>query len=90
MVLPDGTIYTYADGAVVPSPNSQQLCDIAYSTAKNIETILGIQPRVAFLSFSTKGSAKHPDIEKFRMRMHCLLICIQTLLLRVNYNLMPQ
>jgi phosphate acetyltransferase len=64
MVLPDGTIYTYADGAVVPSPNSQQLCDIAYSTAKNIETILGIQPRVAFLSFSTKGSASHPDIEK--------------------------
>ena len=64
MVLPDGTIYTYADGAVVPSPDSKQLCDIAYSTAKNIETILGIQPRVAFLSFSTKGSAKHPDIEK--------------------------
>lgn len=66
MILPD-SILLYADGAVIPSPTSEQLCDIAYMTAVNAQSILDIEPRIAFLSFSTKGSAEHPDIEKVRM-----------------------
>ncbi len=66
MILPD-SILLYADGAVIPSPTSEQLCDIAYMTAVNAQLILDIEPRIAFLSFSTKGSAEHPDIEKVRM-----------------------
>ena len=66
MILPD-SILLYADGAVIPSPTSEQLTDIAYMTALNAQSILDIEPRIAFLSFSTKGSAEHPDIEKVRM-----------------------
>lgn len=66
MIFPD-SVLLYADGAVIPSPTSEQLCDIAYMTALNAESILEMKPKIAFLSFSTKGSADHPDIEKVRM-----------------------
>jgi phosphate acetyltransferase len=65
MILQD-SILLYADGAVIPAPTPRQLCDIAGMTAKNAYSILGMDPKVAFLSFSTKGSAEHPDIEKVR------------------------
>lgn len=63
IVFPDRT-YAFADGAVMPNPTSQQLADIALATAENYRALIGTPPRVAFLSFSTQGSAAHPDVEK--------------------------
>jgi phosphate acetyltransferase len=63
MVFPD-KLLCYADCAVVPDPNEVQLCDIAISSARNFHAVAGEQPRVAMLSFSTKGSAEHPKVEK--------------------------
>jgi phosphate acetyltransferase len=52
----------FADGAVVPQPTPAQLAEIAIATAANARALLHIEPRVAMLSFSTKGSAEHPMI----------------------------
>jgi phosphate acetyltransferase len=54
----------YADCAVVPEPTPQNLADIAFSTAENTRIYLQTEPRVALLSFSTRGSASHPAVEK--------------------------
>jgi phosphate acetyltransferase len=51
-----------ADCGVIPEPNVDQLADIAVSTAQLARQLLGIRPKVALLSFSTKGSATHPSI----------------------------
>ncbi len=59
----EGTL-GFADCGVVPNPNPKQLANIAISSADTFRAILGREPRVAMLSFSTKGSAKHDDVEK--------------------------
>jgi phosphate acetyltransferase len=69
MVLPDRTfgkdgILFFADCAVVPHPDVQQLADIAIATADSYASLIGEAPRVAMLSFSTRGSAEHEDIDK--------------------------
>ena len=57
-------VYTFADCGVVPNPTAEQLADIAISTAENHMKLTGEEPKVAMLSFSTKGSAKHELIDK--------------------------
>lgn len=65
----EGVLF-FADCGVIPAPSSEQLADIAVSTANLAKHLMGIKPRVAMLSYSTKGSAGHPGIEKIQTATH--------------------
>lgn len=69
MVLPDHSfgnngVLLFADCAINPNPNKEQLAEIAISSANTWKALIGGEPKVAMLSFSTKGSAKHELIDK--------------------------
>jgi phosphate acetyltransferase len=55
-----------ADCGVIPEPTVEQLADIAVSTAQLARHLLGVRPRVALLSFSTKGSSNHPSLGRIQ------------------------
>jgi phosphate acetyltransferase len=69
MILPDKNfgengVIIFADGAVHPDPNENELAEIAVASAHTAKAIAGFEPRIAMLSFSTKGSAKHEMVDK--------------------------
>lgn len=71
MVVPEflgekDKIFIFADCAVSVAPTSEQLAEIGIASGLNARTLLGLEPKIAFLSFATKGSANHPDVDKVR------------------------
>lgn len=64
IVLPDDRVFTFTDCAVVAEPDAHQLARIALAAASDRRRLVGDEPRVAFLSFSTRGSATGPAVER--------------------------
>jgi len=69
MVVPEflgvkDKIYVFGGCAVLPDPDPKQLASIAISCARTMRELVGEEPKVALLSFSTKGSAKHEMVDK--------------------------
>jgi phosphate acetyltransferase len=62
--LGDNLVYAAADGAVIPRPTSEELAEIAILSADKAREFLPDVPRVAILSFSTQGSAKHEEVDR--------------------------
>jgi len=66
MLLASGQLVAFADCGVIPDPTEEELAAIAVATAQTLAELTGLEPRVAMLSFSTKGSAQHPKVDKVR------------------------
>lgn len=60
----ENKVFVFGDCAVVPNPTAEQLASIAVSSAETMSRLVGEEPKIAMLSFSTKGSAKHDDVDK--------------------------
>ncbi len=56
--------FIFSDSGLNPNPTSEELASIALQSAKSMELVAGVTPKIAFLSFSSKGSAKHQDVDK--------------------------
>ncbi len=63
-VFGEGGVFVFADCGIVPDPTSQQLASIAVSSAEMLQKVFDIEPRVALLSYSTKGSARGASVDK--------------------------
>ncbi len=68
----DKGLLLFADCAVLPDPTAEQLADIAASTAATASSVVGLEPKVAMLSFSTMGSASHPLVSKVQEAVEIL------------------
>jgi len=66
MVMPDGHCLAYGDCGVLPHPDAGQLADVALATAQTFSELVGSEPVVAMLSFSTLGSAEHAEVDRVR------------------------
>ncbi|MDE0894525.1 MAG: phosphate acyltransferase [Acidimicrobiales bacterium] len=67
LVMPDGRPVAFGDCGVVPDPDADQMASIAISTARTFAALVESEPRIAMLSFSTKGSAEHDRVDKVRL-----------------------
>lgn len=61
-----GDLMIFSDPSMNPDPSAMELADIAFTTAQSARVLLGWEPLVALLSFSTKGSADHPLVQKIQ------------------------
>jgi phosphate acetyltransferase len=71
-MVKDDVVLTFTDCAVVPEPTSEQLAEAALAAAHGRRRIVGDEPVVAFLSYSTKGSAAGPRVERVRRALELL------------------
>jgi phosphotransacetylase len=75
MLAPDGKkCFIYADVGVIPEPTLEQLADISIASAECYRHMMEEEPHVALLSFSTRGSAKHPRVDRMRQALELVRV----------------